>query len=116
MKLGRQGAALQIQQFCQIRDLITPPDTSHLYKKVAKKAFLKGNPNATNILFSVVFTPSPQPATTAMFGYFLSSLYFERTQYRYSCMLVYLYDLKGFVGTKNQKEDERTNSSIVFPL
>jgi hypothetical protein len=49
MKLGRQGAALQIQQFCQIQDLITPPDTSHLYKKVTKKAFLKGIPNGANI-------------------------------------------------------------------
>jgi hypothetical protein len=60
MKLGRQGAALQIQQFCQIQDLITPPDTSHLYKKVTKKAFLKGIPNEANILFSVVF-PHPPP-------------------------------------------------------
>jgi hypothetical protein len=70
MKQGRQGAALQIQQFCQIHDLITPPDTSHL--KVTKKAFLKGIPNAANILFSVVF---PHPSPRLSFGSYLSSLY-----------------------------------------
>jgi hypothetical protein len=58
------------------------------------------------ILFSVVFTPPPPPATTAVFGSYLSSLYYLLTNTVYSlCELPYQYDRRGFVGAKEKTSE-----------
>ncbi len=61
------------------------------------------------ILFSVILTPT-LPATTAVVGCYLSSLYSQLTLYRW-CGLAYPYDWRGFfAGTKKM-----TSEVLLYP-
>jgi hypothetical protein len=70
--------------------------------KTIFSVFSKKMSNWANVQYFVFYQHYPfSPATTAVFGSYLSSLYSKPTLYRL-CGLAYPYDGRGFVGPKKK--------------